>query len=53
MHDVKHYQVVGKLKDYRRMIHSQPEVRPSKQFNCIIAYVCTHVCAYVHACVYM
>ena len=47
MHDAQLYQVVGKLKDYRRVIHSQSEVRLSKQFNCII------MCMYMHACVYM
>ena len=47
MHDVQRYQVVGKLKDYGRTIHSQSEVRLSKLFNCIM---CVHM--YVYACIY-
>ena len=66
MHDAQHYQVVGKLRDYRRMIHSQSEVRPSKKFNCISAYVCickcmcmlymyvfVYTCMYTYLCIYV
>ena len=66
MHDVQDYQVVGKLKDYGRMIHCQSEVRMSKFYTvymymyvrvcvcaCVCVCVCACVCIYVYMCVFM